>query len=88
MLQAVEENTQLEPDAIIRGGPEVRRLMQLWDCLMLEDGLLKQKYESVNSQGSWTQFVLPHVLREEIMQELHYGSLEGHLGEDKTMGKV
>ena len=41
VLQAVEKNTWLEPDAISRGGPEVRRLMQLWDRLTLVDGLLK-----------------------------------------------
>ena len=88
VLRAVEKNTRLEPEAISRGGPEVRRLMQLWDRLTLEDGLLKRRYESVSGQRSWTQFVVPHVLREEIMQELHAGPLEGHLGEDKTTGKV
>ena len=56
---------------------------------MVEEGLLKRKYDSVKGVGSWTQLVVPLVLREEILQELHAGSLEGHLGEvDKTVGKV
>ena len=51
-------------------------------------GGLKQKYDSIRGNGSWTQFVVPRVLRVEILQELHAGSLEGLLGEDKTIGKV
>ena len=62
--------------------------MQLWDRLILEGRFLKRRYESLNGQRSWTQFVVPHMLREEIMQELYAGFLESHLGEDKTAGKV
>lgn len=87
VLQAVEKDQHLEPDVIARGGPEVRRLVQLWGRLMVEEGLLKRKYDNVKGQISWTQLV-PRLLREEIMQELHAGSLEGHLGEDRTLGKV
>ena len=32
--------------------------------------------------------MIPRMLWEEILQELHAGSLEGQLGEDKTIGKV
>lgn len=88
VLQAVEKDERLNPGTIARGGPEVRRLIQLWDRLLVEEGFLKRKYDSVKGNRSWTQFVVPRVLREEILQELHAGSLEGHLGEDKTIGKV
>ena len=47
--------------------------------------VLKRKYDSIRGSGSSTQFVVPLVLWEEILQELHAGSLEGHLGEDKTI---
>ena len=86
MLHAVERNQQPEPIAL--GGPEIRRLMQIWDHLLLEDGLLKWKYDNTKGSNYWSQMIVPHVLREEIMQELHAGSLEGHLGEDKTLGKI
>ena len=88
VLQAMEQKQQPEPDVIARGGPEVRRLVQLWNRLLIEDGLLKRKYDSEKGQRHWIQLVVPHVLREEIMKELHAGSLEGHLGEDKTLGKI
>ena len=39
------------------------------------------------SQGLWTQLVVPRVLGEVIIQELHSGTLEGHLGKDKTTCK-
>ena len=88
ILRAVETGERPNSDIIARGGPEIRRLVQLWDRLLLEDGVLKRKYESTQGLGSWTQFVVPRVLREEILQELHAGALEGHLGEDKTVGKI
>ena len=88
LLQAVEKDERLEQEVSARGGPEVRRLVQLWDRLLVEEGLLKRKYDSVKGVGSWTQLVVPLVLREEILQESHAGSLEGHLGEDKTVGKI
>lgn len=88
VLQAVEKDQHLEPDVIARGGPEVRRLVQLWGRLMVEEGLLKRKYDNVKGQISWTQLVVSRVLREEIMQELHAGSLEGHLGRTRHWAKL
>ena len=88
VLQAVEKDEHLNPGTIAHGGSEVRHLIQLWDRLLVEEGVLKQKYDSVSGNVSWTQFVVPRVLREQILQELHVGSLEGHLGEDKTIGNV
>ena len=87
-LRAVEMDTRLEPGTIAHGGPEIRHLTQLWDRLLMEEGLLKRKYENVKGQGLWTQLVVPRVLHKEIMQELHSGALEGHLGEDKTTCKI
>ena len=88
MLHAVERKQQPEPNNIARGGPEIRNLMQIWDRLLLEDGLLKLKYDHTNGSIYWSQMIVLHVLREEIMQELDAGSLEGNLGEDKTLGKI
>ena len=86
VLQAVEKDERLNPDTIVCGGPEVRCLIQLWDRLLVEEGVLKQKYDSIRGNGSWTQFVVPRVLRVEILQELHAGSLEGHLGRLEKFG--
>ena len=39
VLQAVEKDERLNPDTIVRGGPEVRCLIQLWDWLLVEEGV-------------------------------------------------
>ena len=77
---------QQEPNVIAHGGPEIRR--QIWDRLLIEDGLLKRKYDNTKGSNYWTQMIVPHVLQEEIMKEPHAGSLEGHLREDKILGKI
>ena len=88
VLHALERNQQPEPNVNARGGLKIRCLMQIWDHLLLEDGLLKRKYDNTKGSNYWSQMIVPHVSREEIMQELHAGSLEGRLGEDKTVGKI
>ena len=77
VLRALEADTHLEPVIIARGGPEVRRLHQLWNRLLVEEGVLKRKYDNIG--GETTQLVTPVGLRKEIMHELHSGALEGHL---------
>ena len=88
VLLTVEAHEYPPVDVISRGGPEVRHLLQLWDRLSVDNGLLKRRYESTDGQRSWKQLVILSVLRTEILQELHAGALEGHLGEDKTIAKV
>ena len=86
MLRAVEEGKRPSSDDVRGQGPDAQRLNQLWNRLLVEDGLLKRKYEDANI--TWLQLVVPHAIREEILQELHAGALGGHLGEEKTSSKV
>ena len=88
LLQAVEKGEKPDVGNVRRQGPEAQRLLQLWGRLIADGGLLKRMYEDVHGSQSWQQLVVPHVLREEIMQELHSGALEGHLGVDKTVAKI
>ena len=68
VLRAVEKDTRLKLGTIACGGPEIRRLTQHWDRLLMEEGLLKRKYENVKGQGLWTQLVVLCALCKEIMQ--------------------
>ena len=86
MLRAVEEGKRPSSDDVRGQGPDAQRLNQLWNRLLVEDGLLKRKHEDANI--TWLQLVVPHAIREEILQELHAGALGGHLGEEKTSSKV
>ena len=88
LLQAVEKGKKPDVGDVRREGPEAQRLLQLWERLSVDQGLLKRKYEDARGNSSWQQLVVPRTLREEIMQELHAGPLEGHLGVDKTVAKI
>jgi hypothetical protein len=88
VLQAKEGEKKLTSDQARGKGPEAQRLVQLWGRLLVEDGVLKRRFEDVQGHSTWVQLVLPQCLRKEVMQELHAGATEGHLGEEKTLYKV
>ena len=50
--------------------------------------MLVRDYEDTRGHASWTQLLLPKSLTKEVMQELHAGATEGHLGEEKTILKI
>ena len=52
---------------------------------MVIDGLLWRWYEDLETKQEWKQLVVPQTLREEVMEELHGGVMNGHLGESKTL---
>ena len=85
VLRAKESNQKPTSDQARGGGPETQRLVQLWDRLLIEDGLLMRKFEDAHGQTTWMQLLLPKPLRNEVM---HAGALEGHLGEEKTLHKI
>ena len=88
LLQAVENGEKPTADEVRAQGPEAQRLWHLWNRLVVEEGVLKRRYDNTSGKSSWLQLVLPQLLREEVLQELHAGALEGHLGEEKLLGKV
>ena len=66
---------------------ESRRLMQLYDQLVLKRDLLYCILPSVSGSGLQDKLVVPKASRVEILKELHEG-LCGHLGTDKTLWKL
>ena len=88
MLRAVEKTEKPTSEDARGHGPEAQRLKQLWTRLIVDDGVLKRRYEDTQKQSTWLQLVVPCPLRDEVVHELHAGALEGHLGEDKTLNKV
>ena len=88
LLRAVEKTEKPASEDARGQGPEAQRLTQLWSRLVMDDGILKRRYEDTQSQSTWLQLVVPRSLRDEVLHELHAGALEGHLGEDKTLNKL
>ena len=64
---------------------ETQRLVQIWERLLVGDGMLKRMYTDARGR---TQLVVPQSLRKEIIQELHAGATEGHLYEEKSLSKL
>ena len=88
LLQAVEKREKPDAGDVRCEGSEAQRLLQLRERLFVDSGLLKRKYEDTGGIQAWQQLVVLHMLREEIMNELHAGALEGHLGVDKMVFKI
>ena len=65
-----------------------RRLFQIWDQLVLRDGILFRRYESSSGSRVVFQLVVPKSIRKEVLQELHEGAIGGHLGEAKVLNKL
>ena len=62
-----------------------RRLLQLWDQLVVKEGILCRRFKSPDGSSAALQIVVPPTLREEVLTDLHEGALGGHLGIDKTL---
>lgn len=88
VLQAIEKGEKPKGEDVRSQGPTAQRLSQLWKKLTVEKGVLWRRYEDVSGTSTWLQLVVPQSLREEILQNLHAGTLGGHLGAEKTLAKV
>eukprot|EP00731_Ephydatia_muelleri_P006907 Em0003g1155a len=68
---------------------EQRRLLQLWDHLLLRNGLLYCKcIDRKHPSRVQYQLVVPPKLRSQVLKEIHEGAMGGHLGEEKTLQKL
>ena len=81
LLQDIRE-LQQEDKAV---GREIGYLLQLWDQLIVREGVLYREYEEESGSGSYLQLVLPRQMRQEILKVVHGGALGGHSGEKKTV---
>ena len=88
LLRAVEKAEKPASEDARGQGPEAQRLTQLWSRLVMDDGILKRRYEDTQSQSTWLQLVVPRSHRDEVLHELHAGALEGHLNSEQGKGEI
>ena len=69
------------------------RLLQIWDQLMVCDGVLCRQFDATDGRSAVIQVLVPppppaDYAWEEVLTDLHKGPLAGHLGVDKTLAQV
>ena len=67
---------------------EYRHLLQHWDQLLIQDGLLWRIFAQPQEGSSWRQLVVPQNFRADVLKHLHEGVTGGHLDQDKTLHKL
>ena len=88
LLQAKETTNQkpnLEGQCVSRA---TKRLLQIWDQLVVHNGVLCRRFADADGVGDTLQVLVPHSLREEVLTYMHDSSLAGHLGVDKTLARL
>ena len=65
------------------------KLTSYYSCgISWRNGTLLRHYEDIPRKTNTLQLVVPSSLRVEVLQELHAEVIRGHLGEEKTLGRL
>ena len=67
--------------------PGIRRLLQQWKQLELQNGILWRQFLTGNNTIRH-QLIVPQALRDQVLDHLHGGIGGGHLDEEKTRAKL
>ena len=81
ILEVKESDTRPVDDIVKARSTEVRKLIQIWDQLVVSNGVLKRRFEDDEGKTEVCQWVVPKKQRKEILHHLHDGPLGAHLGE-------
>ena len=88
LLKAVEDQ-QRPPSSVSQGkSRKFQLLLQQWNQLYVNGGLLFRRYEDCQGNEQYAQLVLPESLTAEVLNSLHSGVAGGHLGEEKTLERL
>ena len=60
----------------------------LWVSLVLRDGILLKRFFKQDGSGEYLQFIVPLVMRKEVLFQMHDSLLSGHMGLKKTKEKI
>lgn len=88
VLRAKETSQEPQPEDVKAMSPHCRRLVQIWDQLVIKDSLLWRQYDSPSGHMTTLQLVVPGSKREEILRDMHEGLISGHLGQEKTLERL
>ena len=86
VLKAKERSATPTLDEVKTWSRESRQLVQMWSSLKVDNSVLWQL--CIDGRSQHLQLVLPSVVRESVLQDLHSGSMGGHVGESKMIHLV
>ena len=86
VLKAKESGATPNLDEVKTWSRESRQLVQMWSSLKVDNSILWRL--CIDGRSQHLQLVLPSVLRESVLQDLHSGSMGGHVGESKMVHLV
>ncbi|MCG8045622.1 MAG: RNase H-like domain-containing protein, partial [Candidatus Thiodiazotropha endolucinida] len=68
--------------------PATRHYWILWDSLVLQDGILLKEFVKQDGSGEYLQFIVPRVMRKEVLFQMHDALVSGHMGLKKTKERI
>ena len=88
LLQGKEEDRKPDEGEMRTESRTSRRMLQIWDQLLVCDGVLYRHFKTPDGNKTSLQMVVPQDLRREVLVDLHEGTMGGHLGVEKTLSKL
>ncbi|XP_064620321.1 uncharacterized protein LOC135483366 [Lineus longissimus] len=88
ILSWFETGTRPFGAVVCEASQATRHYWNCWDSLTLTDGILFRKFSRKDGTDHHEQFLVPRVLRSEVLREMHDSPLAGHLGKKKCREKT
>ena len=89
VLLAMEAGQRPDNSTLGQYSFHTRKLFQLWDQLVVEDGVLLHCFVTTTGvEPPAKQMVALKCVQEDILESLHAGPSGGHLGQAKTLSKL
>jgi transposase InsO family protein len=85
----LEEKPEQPPwEAVATKSSPVKTLWHMWNRLVIQEGVLRRRFEDIKEGSNIWQIVIPKVYRAELMEIAHGGMSGGHLGLSKTQASI
>ncbi|KAK3095582.1 hypothetical protein FSP39_016324 [Pinctada imbricata] len=88
LMKWKEQNVKPSWSDVAQFSVEMKFYWNRIDSLVVQNGVLYRKFESIDGQTPELHIVLPKELRSLVLKELHDNPTGGHLGIKKTIDKV
>ena len=88
VLKWMEQGSRPFGQVVCQSSPDTRHYWNLWESLLVKDGVLFREFIRKDGSGTHLQLLVPAKLREEVLCMMHDSKLAGHLGKKKTREKT